>query len=61
MLAPPPAAAAASVNVIGATDAAAAPAVAGAVDPDALLWTLALAAAAYFSGYTSEGYEPHKF
>lgn len=30
-------------------------------DVDALLWTLALAAAAYAGGYTSEGYEPHKF
>ena len=33
-------------------------------DPDdaggTLLWTLALAGAAYAGGYTSEAYEPHK-
>lgn len=28
-------------------------------DADALLWTIALGVAAYASGYTSEGYEPH--
>ena len=27
---------------------------------DSLLWTLAVAAAAYFSGYATEGYEPHR-
>ena len=27
---------------------------------DAALWTAGLAAAAYFSGYASEGYEPHR-
>jgi len=29
-------------------------------DADSALWTLALALAAYCSGYATEGYEPHK-
>ena len=29
-------------------------------EEDAALWTLGLAAAAYFSSYASEGYEPHR-
>ena len=29
-------------------------------EADAALWTLGLAAAAYFSSYASEGYEPHR-
>lgn len=32
----------------------------GASEADAALWTLGLAAAAYFSSYASEGYEPHR-
>lgn len=31
-----------------------------AVDADAVLFTAALAGAAYFSGYGTEGYEPHR-
>jgi hypothetical protein len=33
---------------------------ASATEADAALWTLGLAAAAYFSSYASEGYEPHR-
>ena len=33
---------------------------AASVDADAVFWTAGLAAAAYFSGYASEGYEPHR-
>jgi hypothetical protein len=33
---------------------------ASATEADAGLWTLGLAAAAYFSSYASEGYEPHR-
>jgi len=32
----------------------------GSSEADAALWTAGLAAAAYFSAYASEGYEPHR-
>ena len=32
----------------------------GSSEAEAALWTVGLAAAAYFSSYASEGYEPHR-